>query len=286
MSAPHYDAEREVDLARWRRAVVALWWLPVAGLVIGAIVGVLYSFHGGSVYKATALISLGQPTSPGGALVPSYGTNPRAVSQIVSGAKFQAEAANAADMRPAALHGHVSVGTIGSAGAGAARTQPLISLTVTGTHGKNVAAAANKLADIVVQHTTASYVQEKIKTFEVTLASVTRQLNSITADLNVYKAALAAAQKRNLDPLQQLVIVGQEDNAETRQGNLIAQQETLQQQLVFAKQVESAKVVEEAAARKASAHSKSTSIVIGALIGLILGAIVAIAGESRLRPGR
>jgi hypothetical protein len=34
---------------------------------------------------------------------------------------------------------------------------------------------------------------------------------------------------------------------------------------------------------KASAHSKSTSLVIGALIGLILGAIVAIAGEPRFR---
>jgi uncharacterized protein involved in exopolysaccharide biosynthesis len=283
MTAPQFDAEREVDLARWRRAVVALWWLPLAGLVLGGIVGALYSFRGGSVYKATALISLGQPTSPGGALVPSYGTNPRAVSQIVTGAKFQAQAANAADMRPSALHGHVSVGTVGSAGAGATRTQPLISLTVTGTHGKNVAIAANTLANIVVQHTTASYVQKKIETFQTTLASVTRQLNSITADLNVYKAALAEAQKKHLDPLQQLVIVGQEDNAETRQGNLIAQQETLQQQLVFATQVESAKVIEEAAARRASAHSKSTSVVVGALIGLILGAILAIAGESRFR---
>ena len=283
MTAPQFDAEREVDLARWRRAVVALWWLPVAGLVIGAVAGVLYSFRGGTNYKATALISLGQPTSPGGALVPSYGTNPRAVSQIVSGAKFQEQAANAADMRPAALRGHVSVGTIGSAGAGAARTQPIISLTVTGAHGKNVAAAANALANIVVAQTTASYVQEKIRTFNATLKSVSAQLNSITADLNVYKAALAEAQKKNLDPLQQLVIVGQEDNAETRQGNLIAQQETLQQQLVFAKQVESAKIVEPAAAVKAAAHTRSTSLVVGALIGLILGAIVAIAGEGRFR---
>jgi hypothetical protein len=283
MTAPQFDAEREVDLARWRRAVVALWWLPVAGLVIGAIVGVLYSFRGGTNYKATALISLGQPTSPGGALVPSYATNPRAVSQIVSGAKFQEEAANYADMRPAALRGHVSVGTIGSAGAGAARTQPLISLTVTGTHGKNVALAANKLADIVVAKTTASYVLEKIRTFNATLKNVTTQLNSITIDVKVYRAALDEAQKKNVDPLQQLVIVGQENNVETRQGNLIAQQETLQQQLAFAKQVESAKVIEPAAAVKAAAHTKSTSLVVGALIGLILGAIVAIAGEGRFR---
>ena len=102
--------EREVDLGRWRRALVTLWWIPIAGLVLGAILGVLFSFRGGTVYKATALISLGQPTSPGGALVNGFGTNPRAVSQIVSSAAGQAQAANRADMRPGALRGHVSVG--------------------------------------------------------------------------------------------------------------------------------------------------------------------------------
>src|SRR3954451_9117933 len=279
MAAPELDAEREVDLARWRRAVVALWWLPVGGLVVGAILGVLYSSHGSTNYKATALISLGQPTSPGGALVPTYGTNPRAVSQIVSGAAYQAQAADAADMRASALRGHVSVGTVGSAGAGATRTQPIISLTVSGSHGKNVAAAANVLADIVVKQTTASYVQEKIRTFNTTLNNVAKQLNGITKQLVVINRALSAA--KNLDPFQQLVIVGQENNAETRQGNLIAQQETLQQQLVFAKQVESAKLIERAAAVQASAHSKSSSLVIGALIGLILGAIVAIVVDGR-----
>ncbi|HVU77931.1 MAG TPA: hypothetical protein VHC67_10140 [Gaiellaceae bacterium] len=281
MTAPRTEEEREVDLARWRRALAALWWLPVGGLVLGAIVGVLYSFHGGSNYKATALISLGQPTSPGGALVPSYGTNPRAVSQIVSGASTQEYAANRADMRPSALRGHVSVGTVGSAGAGAARTQPLITLTVTGTHPRNVAVAANVLANRVVSITTANYVKLKISTFQKTLDNVEFQLNEITRQLVVINRALKAA--AHLDPLQQLVIVGQQNNAETRQGNLIAQQETLQQQLAFAKAVEAARVVEPAAAVKASAHSRSTSLVVGALIGLILGAILAIAGEGRFR---
>ncbi len=282
MTGPVTDAEREVDLARWRRALAALWWLPVAGLVIGAVVGVLYSFRGGTNYKATALISLGQPTSPGGALVPTYGTNPRAVSQIVSGAAFQAQAASKADLHASAIRGHVSVGQVGSAGAGAVRTTPLISLTVTGVrHPKNIAAAANALADIVVQQTTASYVNTKIQTVQATLDNVKAQLNGITDQLRTINQALAAA--KNRDPLQQLVIVSQENNAETRQGNLIAQEETLQQQLVFAQQVEAARVVERAAAVKSTAHSRSTSLVVGALIGLIIGAIVAIAGESRFR---
>ncbi len=274
------DEEREVDLARWRRAVVALWWLPVAGLVVGAIVGVLYSFRGGTNYKATSLISLGQPTSPGGVLVNGFGTNPRAISLIVSSAAAQEQAANRADMRPAALRGHVSVAQVGTAtGAGAARATPLISLTVTGSRPKTTAAAANALAKIVVGETTASYVGVKIRTFQTTLEHVNEQIASVNKRLSIITASEKAA--KNLDPFQQLVIVSQEDNAETRLGNLIAQQETLQQQLAFAKEVESAKVVVPARSVKASAHSRTTSLVVGALIGLILGAVAAIVADSR-----
>jgi hypothetical protein len=275
------DAEREVDLARWRRALVALWWLPVAGLVVGAIAGVIASFRGGTNYKATALISLGQPTSPGGALVNGFGTNPRAVQQIVTSAAAQEQAANRADMRPSALRGHVAVGQVGVVtGAGAARATPLISLSVTGPRPATTAAAANALSKIVVQQTTASYVGVKIRTFQTTLSQVTHQIASVNKRLAIITRAEAAA--KNLDPFQQLVIIGQEDNAETRLGNLIAQQETLQQQLAFAQQVESAKVVEPARALKASAHSRNSSLIVGALIGLILGAIAAIVGYGRV----
>jgi len=271
------DAEREVDLARWRRAVVVLWWLPVAGLVAGAILGVLYSLGGGTNYQATALISLGQPTSPGGVLVNGFGTNPRAVQQIVSSAAAQEQAAARADMRASALRGNVSIAQVGAAAAGAtaARSTPLISLTVTGTHPTTTAGAANALASIVVDQTTAAYVGVKIRT----LSHVNKQITSVNNRLAVITAAEKAAQ--HLDALSQLVVVSQEDNAETRLGNLIAQQETLQQQLAFATQVESAKVIEPARALKASAHSRNTSLVIGALIGLILGAIAAIVADAR-----
>jgi uncharacterized protein involved in exopolysaccharide biosynthesis len=285
MSAPprpaDSDVEREIDLARWRKSLVNLWWIPVAGLVLGAIVGLLYSFRGGSTYKASALISLGQPVSPGGVIVNSFGTNPRAVSQIVGSAAAQAQAADRADMRPSALRGHVSVAQVGTAtGAGAARATPLISLTVTGSHPSTAAAAANALAAIVVAQTTTPYVGLKIRTFQTTLTSVNRQLISINTRLRTLTEALKTA--TNLDPLQKLVIVSEEDNAEARQGNLIAQQETLQQQLAFAKEVESAKIIESAKATKSTARSRKTSLVVGALIGLILGAIVAIVADGRV----
>jgi uncharacterized protein involved in exopolysaccharide biosynthesis len=279
------DAEREVDLARWRRALVALWWIPIAGLVIGAVIGVLFSFRGGSNFKASALISLGQPVSPGGAVIASFGTNPRAVSQITSSASAQSEVEVKAGMGSGALRGHVSVAQVGTAtGAGAARAAPLISLTVTGVNAAKVQKAADALATLVVQRTTAPYVGTKIATYESVLKTTNKQLASITTRLAVLDKAMATS---HLAPIDQLVLVSQVDNAEQRQGNLLDEQATTNQQLAFAKEVESAKVITTAKAEKASAHSRSSSLLIGAFIGLIIGAIVAIAGESRfVRPRR
>ena len=61
---PDPDAEREVDLrSAWAR-ITARWWLPVAGLVVGAVLGVLVSVGGGDVFRATALLYLGSRSRP------------------------------------------------------------------------------------------------------------------------------------------------------------------------------------------------------------------------------
>lgn len=281
---PELDGEREIDLAGWRHALARLWWLPVLGLVLGAILGVLVSLRGTTNYQASALISLGQPLSPGGSLVPSFGQNPRAISLIVASASAQAQAAAQAGLGPDALRGHVSVAQVGTAtGAGAAKATPLISLTVTGGHPQSVAAAANALANTVVKRTTAAYVSTKIRTFQRTLQNVDSQITNVNRQLTQLSAAVTTAKNQKISPFEQLVVVSQADNAQARLGNLIAQQETLQQQLAFAKNVESAGVITAARAVKASAHSRGASAAVGAIIGLILGAIAAIVADGRRR---
>ena len=42
---------------------MARWWLPVAGLVAGLIVGYVFTLGGNQVYEATATLYLGQPYS-------------------------------------------------------------------------------------------------------------------------------------------------------------------------------------------------------------------------------
>lgn len=275
--------EREVDLARWRRAIVAFWWIPVAALIVGAIVGLLYSFSGSSTYKASALISLGQPFSPGGSLVANFGTSPRAVSLIVDSASAQEAAEHAAGLPSGALQGHVSIAQVGATtGAGSVRSAPLISLTVRGVSPKKVAAAANALAARVVTLTTAPYVGTKIKTYQLFLGTTNSQLASISKRLEVLNQVVDTQQ---LAPLDKLVLISQVDNAEQRQGNLYDQKAATEQQLTFAQQIESAKVITPALAEKASAHSRNSSMAIAALIGLLLGVVAAIVYDGR-RPRR
>ena len=98
---------------------------------------------------------------------------------------------------------------------------------------------------------------------------------SLLANLN------AALKQTQLAPINQLVLVSQLDNAISRQGNLYNQQATLDEQLAFAKEVESAKVITPARSVKTVARTRSTSVVVGAVIGLIVGAILAIVGDGR-----
>ncbi len=275
---PGLDAEREIDLARWRAALTRLWWLVAAGLVLGGIIGFLFSFGSGSVYKATSLISLGSPVSPGGVVLQGFGQNPRAVSEITSSAAAQDSAAHTAGMEPGALRGNVSIATVGTATAAGVRAAPLISLTVQGKVGRKIAKAANALSAIVVAKTTAPYVGTKIKTYEEVLATTDTQLASLSNRLDQLNHAL---QVSHLTPLNELVLVSQIDNSVQRQGNLLDEKATTQQQLAFSRNVESAKVITEAVAVKSTARSRRTSALIAALIGLIIGAIAAIVVDGR-----
>ena len=84
MSAARLDEEQEVDLSSaWQRLKVR-WWLPVGGLVVGAIVGIALALSGGSVWRAQTIVYLGQPFAPlGGGQIQSLATNPRTVGEII-----------------------------------------------------------------------------------------------------------------------------------------------------------------------------------------------------------
>src|SRR5512145_2849459 len=102
------EGEQEVDLhSAWER-LKERWWLPVGGLVLGAVVGVALALAGGSVWRAETILYLGQPFAPlGGGQIQSLATNPRTVGEIVRSESAIQEASEATGIPPGKLRSSI-----------------------------------------------------------------------------------------------------------------------------------------------------------------------------------
>jgi len=275
---PDPDAEREVDLRSVWERIAARWWLPVLGLVLGAVIGFGLALGGGKVYEAETLVAMGQPFSPnGGAPVQAFLTNPRAVSEIIRSESALRRAANAADLPLRALRGNVSTATVGASGPGARATgAPLVTIKVIAAQPRKAERAADSLAKEVIARTSAQYVETKIETFNDQLDSIQDSLNRLAPRIT---AAEQAVNEPGLSSIDKLVVLSALDNAQARRGQLLDLQADVQQQLALAENVEKAQVIEPAAAVKTTARSGRNGALIGALLGLLLGCAAALLAD-------
>ena len=275
---PDPDAEREVDLRSVWERIAARWWLPVLGLVLGAVVGFALALGGGKVYEAETLVAMGQPFSPnGGAPVQSFLTNARAVSEIVRSEAALEQAARASGLRVRALRGNVSSAIVGASGPGARPTgAPLVTIKVVAAQPLKAERAADSLAKEVITRTSAKYVDTKIEAFNQQLESIQEQLNTLVPRIAQLEQAV---NEQGLSSLDKLVLVSSLDNAQARRGQLLDLQSDVQQQLALAENVEKAQVVEPAAATKTTARSGRNGALVGALLGLLLGCVAALLAD-------
>src|ERR671914_2361183 len=94
------EAEQDVDFRRYWNAVLARWWLPALGLLAGILGGYALALGGGDVFRAEAVLYLGQPFTPnGGASVPGLATNPSTVNEIVHSETALRRASDVSGMR-------------------------------------------------------------------------------------------------------------------------------------------------------------------------------------------
>src|SRR5436305_4761935 len=180
---PELDAEQEVDLGRYARAVATRWWLPLAGLVAGAVIGYVISLGGSQVWKASATVYLGTPYSyPGNTPLQSQQTNPTSVGTIAKSEEAIDAAAATAGLKPAQLRGKISTTTVaGSAGTvGGTRVQqnPLVRITVQTPTAREARLAVNTLARQVVQKLS-GYAAQKVKLLQQRIASDKTQIAAI-----------------------------------------------------------------------------------------------------------
>ena len=282
------NAEREVDLRSGWARITARWWLPVGGLFLGAILGVLVSIGSGDVFKAEALIYLGQPFTPGGGgQIQNLQTNPKTVSEIIRSEAATRAAAAAAGMSPAGLRGNVTSTPVVQAGQIARNFTPLVQIAVRAPTRVKSEKAADSYANTVTTEVV-PYVDRKILLLKRQIANNESQLKDIGARID---SALAQQQAANADPtlsLAEKLLVSTNSNAtvnaaESRRGSTVADLNSARQLLALAENVELSRVVQPAVAVRASATSRRNAAAIGGLAGLVLGAIAALVADPWLR---
>jgi hypothetical protein len=254
--------EQEVDLGRWWSALVARWWLPVLGLIVGAFVGYVISLGGKEVWKASTNIYLGASySSVGGVLLQGPQGNPSTVGTIARAESTIQAAAAQAGMPASALRGNIATQSI-SSGAGSslvrATGNPLVKITVQASTRRRAAAAANALA---------GFANGKIALLKTRIAGDEKELQTLL------RGAAAG------DPATRAVLAVQA-------GSLRDDQLQAKQLLIQARQIERPQVLTRAAAVKTTARSRRNSVVVAAFLGLVLGVIAALVWEPLARRAR
>jgi hypothetical protein len=281
------DAEREIDLrSAWSR-LAARWWLPVGGLVVGAILGVLVSVGSAQVYKAEALLYLGQPFTPGGGgQIQSLATNPKTVSETIRSEAALERAARVAGMRPGQLRGNVTTSTITTAGQ-PRNLSPLVTIEVHAPTRAKAEKAANSLAQSVMDQVS-PYVVQKIAQLKTQIEGDESQIEDIAARIaNANEQQRLALRDASLSLAEKLLVSTNSNatinNAEQRRGTVLQDLNLAKQLLSLAENVEQSRVVQPALARKASATSRRNAAAVGGLIGLLVGALAAVLADPWLQ---
>ncbi len=271
------DAEQEVDVRRYWSPIAARWWLPLAGLALGLAVGWVLAVGGRDVFRAEATIYLGQPFSPSAQTpVPSVGTNPTIVNQIVHSESALRAISRQSGLPLARLRNGVSTKTVSGGRRLAVGQNPLVEISVKGRPRREVQLAANAMAARVI-HDVSGYVDIKIHSLKAQLEAQNEQLDAIVAQVDA--AIDAVAQSRGLPPLDRLPLVTLLANVQERRSVLEQDREETRALIALAERVEKAQLIERAIAVETTARSKRNSMIVGGLLGLLAGALVALLWE-------
>ena len=273
---PEVDDEREVDLGRYLDALVARWWLPVLGLIIGVALGYLVSASSKEVWRAQATVYAGSPYAPNGStpITNALSTNQSTITRIVKSEEAIQEVARASGMQPRKLREGISTQRLAS-GLGRLVPSQLYVITVRGDERGPTQEAARALADRVVQRV-GGYARGKIDGFRRQLSSLNTQLKAVDAQVSESQAQVG---RPGLSGVERLVAVNSLQLLEQRRGAIEEDRTETLQLLSLAEEVELPRTLDRAVAVKTTARSTRNTVAIAGFLGLLLGFFAALLWE-------
>jgi uncharacterized protein involved in exopolysaccharide biosynthesis len=273
---PELEDEREVDLGRYLDALIARWWLPALGLIIGVALGYLVSASSKEVWRAQATVYAGSPYAPNGntPITNALSTNQSTITRIVKSEETIQEVSRASGMPARKLREGISTQRLAS-GLGRLVPSQLYLITVKGDDRRPTQEAARALADRVVQRV-GGYARGKIETFRRQLSSLNTQLKAIDGQVSESQAALG---RPGLSGVERLVAVSTLQFLEQRRGTIEEDRAEKLQLLSLAEEVELPRPLDRAVAVKTTARSTRNTVAIAGFLGLLLGLFAALLWE-------
>ena len=141
------------DVGSWVTVLARNWWVIAGLIVLGAVVGALLTLTSPKVYTATSSVYIGQTTDANGTPMAGLNSNIKASTQLVSSQAVLNEAAKRAGMGITAglLRREVTVETPSQAIKTTTSAVNLVVISVTDTKKVRAAAAANALAEVLLE---------------------------------------------------------------------------------------------------------------------------------------
>lgn len=272
-----------IDVGAWFATLARNWWVILALVVLGAAAGALVAVVSPSRYTATSTVYIGQTTDANGSPMAGLNSNVRAATQLVASQVVLKEAAERAGdgMTAGKLRKGTTVETPSSTVRTSSSVVNIVIMHVTDTDPQRAAAAANHLADVLLEYIGGG-VGEKIAVLDEQLTTNKEALAAVQDRAQAAQRALAAisresgsAADRALAAAPYLAVV---QAASTEQQSLVSITQRLELQLLTARQNEQPRILHEAAVPDGpSAPSMSLNAAAGALAGLVIGIVVAFA---------
>jgi tyrosine-protein kinase Etk/Wzc len=277
------DQSTSIDVGSWFTTLARNWWVIAGLIVIGIVVGAVVTKAQPKEYTATSSVYIGQTTDANGNPMAGLNSNAKAAVQLLASQVVLKEAAQRSgmDISASLLRKETTVETPSSTVKTTTSVVNIVVISVTDTDKERAAAAANALAEVLVERI-APGVDEKVALLEKQLAASNAQLAAVQARSAAAEKALAAIARGNASASDQAIAsvpyLTLVQAAATEQEALTSNIQDTERQILVAKSIEAPRILHEAGVPDSpSGPSMTMNVAVGALAGLVIGIIVAFA---------
>ncbi len=270
-----------IDVGSWLSTLTRNWWVVLGLVVLGAAVGAVIMLVQPKEYSAAASVYIGQTTDANGNPMAGLSSNNKAAVQLLASQAILNDVAERTGdgMTASRLRRETSVQTPSSTVKTTTSVVNIVIITVTDTDAERATAAANNLADALLERID-SGVEAKIALLETQVEIGKKAYAASIERSAAAQEALAAIADGNGSTGEKAVAaapyIAVVQAAATEQQQLSSSNQKNELMLLTAQQTEEPRLLHEAAVPDSpSGPSITLNVAAGALAGLVVGVIVA-----------